>query len=123
NLLNSVLQTKDPYLINELADYLEYQRDYKNADVDSFLEILGYAMARIPEPLHHYEFAASITYCDRPMFQQLVEESGQIKYIFYMFEYVKNVDKNRLRHLIEASGDQKYIDKIGYNKEYPGYEG
>lgn len=122
NLFFSVLQTKDPYLINELADYLEYLRDYQGTDVDSFLEILGYAMARIPEPLHHYEFASSITHCDKPMFQELVEDSGQIKYIFYMYEYAKGVDKNKLRKLIEESEDKKYHDKIGYNKQYPYYQ-
>lgn len=123
NLLNSVLKTKDPYLINELADYLEYLRDYKGYEnVDDFLEILGYAMARCKEPLHHYEFAASITHSDKPMFQKLVIESEIIKYDYYMYEYVNGTDKNQLRAVISESGDQKYIDKIGYNKDYPYFD-
>ncbi len=119
NLLNSVLQTKNPYLINELADYLEYLRDYKGLDtVDDFLEILGYAMARIPEPLHHYEFAASITYCDKEMFQKRVAASKQIKYLYYLYAYVNGTNKEELRELINQSGNQKYIAKIGIHKEH-----
>ncbi len=124
NLLNSVLQSKDPYLINELADYLEYLRDYQCYDsVDEFLEILGYAMARIPEPLHHYEYAASITFSDKEMFENLVVKSALIKYIYYTYEYVPGANKNRLKEIIERSDDLKYKDKIGFNKQYPGYEG
>lgn len=123
NLLNSVLQTRDPYLINELADYLEYLRDYRGYEnVDDFLEILGYAIARCKEPLHHYEFAESIIFSDKPMFQKLVIESEIIKYDYYMFEYVKGVNKEELREVIERSSNKKYIDKIGYNKQYPYYE-
>ena len=123
NLLNSVLQSKDPYLINELADYLEYLRDYQGVDnVDDFLEILGYAMARTNEPLHHYEFAASITYCDKEMFQKRVIDSGLIKFVYYMYEYVKGTNKNMLANVIHQSGDEKYIDKIGHNKQYPKYD-
>lgn len=123
NLLNSVLQTKDPYLINELADYLEYLRDYKGYDnVDDFLEILGYAMARCKEPLHHYEFAASITFSDKKMFQKLVIDSEMIKYDFYMYEYVDGVDKNELKNVIASGNEPKYINKIGYNKQYPLFD-
>lgn len=122
NLLNSVLKSKDPYVYNEMADYLEYLRDYKGYDnVDNFLEILGMAMLRTNEPLHMYEFAASVTYCDKPMFENRVATSKQVKYWYYMYAYVHGINKELFKNLIISSDNKKYQDKIGYTKEYPYY--
>lgn len=119
NLFNSVLKSKDPYIYNEMADYLEYLRDYQGNDkVESFLEILGIAMARTDEPLHHYEYAASIIHSDKPMFEKRIKDSKQVKYYYYMYEYVQGVDKEGFKQLIINSNNQKYKDKIGYTKNY-----
>lgn len=122
NLFNSVLKSYDPYIYNEMADYLEYLRDYRKInDVDTFLEILGIAMARTNEPLHHYEYSASIMHCDKPMFEKRIKDSKQVKYYYYMYTYVNGVNKDEFKRLIISSDNKKYKDKIGYTKNYYSY--
>ena len=110
-LTNQVIETKNPYLINELADYMEYLCDYKGV---TGLDIspLQTAQFTYADPLHLYEFAASVKESNKQGFQTAVIESGMPKYMYYMYEYVPGVDKGELKEAIKRTGSTKYIEKV-----------
>lgn len=110
-LIEKVLETKNPYLINELSDYIEYLTDYKG-EIGLDIKPLQEAQLKYADPLHLYEFAASVMTSDKLAFQKSVIESNMPKYMYYVYEYVAGVNKNELKEAIEKSGNTKYIDKI-----------
>ena len=114
-LTSLVIGTKSPYLINELADYMEYLGEYKGvSNLD--LEPLHKAELEYGEPLHWYEYAASVSSAPKDKFTECVKNSGRVKYMYYMYEYVPGVDKGLLKESIKDSGNSKYISKISLEK-------
>ena len=110
-LTRLVIATKDPYLINEMADYVEYLTEYKGVEgLD--ISALQSAQFKHADPLHLYEFAASVASSNKLGFQTAVIEHGRAKYMYYMYEYVAGVDKGELREAIKITGDSKYIEKV-----------
>lgn len=114
-LISLVIGTKSPYLINELADYMEYLGEYKGVSVLD-LEPLHKAELEYGEPLHWYEYAASVSSAPKDKFTECVKSSGRVKYMYYMYEYVPGVDKGLLKEAIKDSGNSKYICKMGTEK-------
>lgn len=116
-LIPLVIDTKSPYLITELADYIEYLRDYKG--------ISGYDLTPLEdaqlrfaanEPLHLYEYAASISSSNKKRFQIAIIDNGMAKYMYYMYERVPGVDREELKQQIDFSGSEKYRNKAGLVK-------
>ncbi len=116
-LIPLVTDTKSPYLITELADYIEYLRDYKNIfDYDPTPLQRELILCATKEPLYIYEYAASISSSDKKSAQVVLIEQGDPKYMYYLYKYVPDVDKEELRKQIDFSGNEKYRNKIGLSK-------
>ena len=114
-LMTKAIQSKSPYLINEMADYIEYLRDYKSI-TEYNIEPLQQAQLKYADPLHLYEFAASIADSDKEAFQNAVIDRGIPKYMYYVYEYVSGVNKEELEKSIKETGNVKYINKIARTK-------
>lgn len=110
NLLELVIKEKNPYLMNELADYMEYLMKYRGASnlrVDELFTPFKWSVAG--NPLYQYEFAASVDSSPKESLTNMVIEEGIAKIMYYMYKYVNGVDKCLLQKSIESTGDEKYI--------------
>lgn len=111
-------QRKKSYLINELANYIEYLAEYHGQDYD--VEMLKESISLLQEaecvtaanePLHLYEFAASVDTDDKGRIINGVIQNNIPKYLHYCLEYVPNlsdVDRRSLEVALDKSQNAKY---------------
>ncbi len=111
-LIRLVINSKNLYLMNDLADYLEYLRDYLGLNYDISPIEKAYLDYAKNEPLHLYEYASSVTSSNKEEFTRRVIRKAMPKYLYYMYEYVCGVNKELLVREIEKSGSVKYISKV-----------
>lgn len=111
-LISRVINFRDLYLINELADYLEYLKEYLGLNYGLNRIEKAYLDIAKDEPLHLYEYASSIVSSDKETFTDGVINNRMAKYMYYMYEYVVGTDKNLLAKEINKIGNEKYISKI-----------
>lgn len=111
-LIRRVINSKDLYLINELADYLEYLKVYLGLHYE--LEPIEKAFLDLAkdEPLHLYEYAASIESSNKENLTYKIVNKRMPKYMYYMYEYVEGVNKSFLADEIVKTGNEKYTRKI-----------
>lgn len=111
-LIPMVINSKDIYLLNELADYLEYLKVYLGFNYDlSMIEKAHLSYAN-DEPLYLYEYAASIASSNKEIYTSKVIKKEMPKYMYYMYEYVDGTNKSVLADAIHKTGNEKYISKI-----------
>lgn len=111
-LIPRAINYKDPYLINELADYLEYLKVYLGLHYNLEPIEKAYLDLAKDEPLHLYEYSASVLSSDKDAFTYKVIQKEMAKYMYYMYEYVEGVNKPLLADAINVTGSEKYISKI-----------
>lgn len=111
-LIERVVNSKDLYLINELADYLEYLKTYLGFGYDMKKLEKTYLDLAKDEPLHLYEYASSIASSDKDKFTFKVIDKRMAKYMYYMYEYVEGVNRELLRSAIAGTKNEKYIKRI-----------
>lgn len=111
-LIKLVINSKDLYLMNELADYLEYLKTYLGLKYDMTNLEKAYLDYAYYEPLHLYEYASSIKSSNKEVFTDYVIGREMAKYMYYMYEYVTGVDKEKLIPAIKRTHNDKYINKI-----------
>lgn len=110
NLMELVINEKNPYLMNELADYMEYLILYKGASNLRVDEIVTpFKQSTIGDPLYQYEFASSIESSPKDELTTMVIEEGIAKIMYYMYKYVHGVNEERLVRAINNTGNEKYI--------------
>jgi len=115
-----VQKRKKAYQINELANYLAYLGEYHAEEyspefLKTSIELLQNAelVAGDQEPLHLYEFAASVETRDKSSIIRRVIDLEDDKYVHYCLEYVPNVPENlktqmekSLEHNLKGKGNQ-----------------
>jgi len=122
-LKRRVICTKNPHLITELANYIEYLNEYKNQSYD--INDLLLAQEQIGDPMQSYEFLSSVNVENKNGLIQAVINSKKVKFMYYIYEYVPGLteeEKSLLKSCIESSSNKKYKDAIKENaqldKEY-----
>lgn len=109
---------KKAFAINELANHLEYLIQYhpEENNIETLrrtIEILQSTEAEVAtdEPLHLYEFAASVKIKDKtPIITQVIQ-NGSAKFIHYCLEYVPDLseeNKRKLERALESKHHNKY---------------
>lgn len=95
-LKEKVIESENPYLITEAANYLEYLKKYKGIEIP--LNDLTDKQIQIGDPMNLYEYLASNPSVDNKMpFIKGVVKSGRKKFIKYVSEYVPGLtDEERL---------------------------
>ena len=116
-LKSEVKATKNAHLITELANYLEYLGEYKDQSYDG--DDLAVAQAETEDPMQAYEFLASVNSINienKTKLIQTVINSGKVKFMYYVYEYVLGLteeEKNYLKENIkEADKNGKYREMI-----------
>ena len=119
---------KKAYQINELANYIEYLAEYHGKDYDAeflhtSINLLQDAelVAGDDEPLHLYEFAASVETDDKSSVINRVIDIGDKKYIHYCLEYVPNVPQNLVEKMEKVLKQEEAVKPEMSAK--PKYEG
>ena len=74
--------------------------------------VTPYKWAVIVNPLYQYEFAASVDTIEKASFTTMVIEEGIAKIMYYMYEYVRGVDKPLIKSAINQTGNEKYIKLV-----------
>lgn len=101
-LKNEVISTKNPHLITELANYIEYLNEYKNQSYS--IDGLTTAQEELQDPMQAYEYLASVDVKDKGNLIQVVINSGKVKFMYYIHEYVSGLikdEKDLLKKKIE----------------------
>jgi len=101
----NVISSKNPYLINEFAEYYGHDEDIN-------FDALQNAMINTGDILHIYEFACSVPGADKEKIVDIIIQRKMVKYMYYCYEYLEGADKEKLKEAIKESGNQKYIDKM-----------
>ena len=109
-LMAMVLETKNPHLITELANYIEYLNEYKGQNIN--INPLVVAEEEIKDPMQAYEFLASVNVQDKDELIQTVIDSGKVKFMYYVYEYVLDLTEEQKKLLKES------IDKMDINGKY-----
>lgn len=113
NLKNRVVATRNPHLITELANYIEYLNEYKGQayDIDDLTE----AQEEIQDPMQSYEYLASVNVEDKSRLIQSVIDSNRVKFMCYVYEYVPGLtdeEKNQLKEEIEKRDSEGKYKQI-----------
>ena len=113
-LKQEIIDTNNPHLITELANYIEYLNQYKGKAYD--IQELTVAQEEIQDPMQAYEYLASVNLEDKSGLIQSVINSGKVKFMYYVYEYVPELtDKERElleQNIIEKDSNGKYKEMI-----------
>lgn len=109
---------KKAYAINELANYLQYTIKYHPQGltirvIEQAIELLAEAEAEVgkEEPLHLYEFAASVDIKNKTPLIEKVIKNGSAKFMHYCLEYVQGLSEEterKLKRALEYKHHNKY---------------
>lgn len=115
---NQEQKRKKAYLINELANYMEYLMEYHTEKYDEEalgedINFLGKKEAEIidDEPLHAYEFIASVETEEKGAIVDKIVRKNQPKFLHYCLEYVPNLSEEteeKLKKALEKSKHPRY---------------
>ena len=113
-LKQEIISTNNPHLITELANYIEYLNQYKGKTYD--IQDLTAAQEEIQDPMQAYEYLASVSLEDKSGLIQSVIDSGKVKFMYYIYEYVPGLtDEERElleQSIIEKDSKGKYREMI-----------
>lgn len=96
-LKNKVVSTKNPHLITELANYIEYLNEYKGKAYD--IEDLVIAQEETKDPMQAYEFLASVNMKNKSGLIQSVINSNRVKFMYYVYAYVPGLTEQEKEEL------------------------
>lgn len=109
---------KKAYIVNELANYLQYlgkyhSEDYNSEILEGAINLLQEVEAEVgaDEPLHLYEFASSTDTKDKSPVINRVIENGSAKFMHYCLEYVSGLPEDtekKLKRALELKHHTKY---------------
>lgn len=110
NLMELAIKERNPYILNELADYMEYLEKYRGKSGLHIEDLFDpFKIASSGDPLHQYEFASSISSSPKDSLTDMVIEEGIAKIMYYMYRYVSGVNEEKIVKAINNTGNEKYI--------------
>lgn len=104
-LKTKVKGKRNPHLITELANYIEYLNEFKDGSFD--ISDLTQEQKKLQDPMQCYEYLASVNVKDKRNLINAVINSGRVKFMKYVYEYVPDLtddEKKRLQGRISAIG-------------------
>ena len=90
SLKDRIIESKNPYLICELANYIEYLRTITTEDRKTIIEELAKAELATGDAMGIYEFLSSVQAIPKDLFYNMVQRIIEIddeKYIRYTLEF------------------------------------
>ncbi len=118
-LKRQIRGTKNPHLITELANYIEYLNEYKNGEYS--IDDLTKLQAEIGDPMQSYEYLASVNVKDKRGLIKAVIDSRRVKFMYYVHEYVSDLteeEKELLKkHISLQDPKSKYVKEIKSERE------
>lgn len=119
SMTRAVINSENPYFINELADYFEYfikyvlkKEDYQSIDYyEKLILSLNEAIKIYGYMLDKYEYSWSIERCNKKEMQQDVIEAEDAKFMYY-FRDIPGANIEELDEAIKRSDNTKYINLI-----------
>lgn len=121
-LKTKVMDTKNPHLITELANYIEYLNEYKEKSYN--IEDLTAAQEELEDPMQAYEYLASVSVKDKTGLIQTVINSGRVKFMYYVYAYVPGLteeEKDKLKEGIKENDiSGKYKEMIEDETNFEG---
>ena len=111
-LKEEIIKTKNPHLITELANYIEYLNEYKEKEYS--VDDLTKVQEQIGDPMQAYEYLASVNVEDKSGLINSVISSGRVKFMYYVYEYVPELSDEE-KAIIKGS-----IIKKDTNGKYKG---
>ena len=87
-------------MITELANYIEYLNEYKNEGYR--IEDLTEVQETIGDPMQSYEYLASVNVENKDGLINSVIDSGRVKFMYYVYEYVPGLNDEE-RSIIKES--------------------
>ena len=99
-LKEEIIKSKNPHLITELANYIEYLNEYKNEGYR--IEDLTEVQETIGDPMQSYEYLASVNVENKDGLINSVIDSGRVKFMYYVYEYVPGLNDEE-RSIIKES--------------------
>lgn len=113
-LKQEIIDTNNPHLITELANYIEYLNQYKGKSYD--INDLTAVQEEIGDPMQAYEYLASVSLEDKSGLIQTVINSGRAKFMYYVYEYVPGLTEEERQlleqNIIEKDSNGKYKEMI-----------
>lgn len=111
---------RNPHLITELANYIEYLNEYKdgNYSINDLISL----QSKLQDPMQSYEFLASVNLNEeeRSGLIKAVIDSKKAKFIYYVLEYVPELtdkEKDKLKDAVLLQDAQGKYGKIIKDKE------
>ena len=118
-LKKQIKSTKNPHLITELANYIEYLNEYKEGNFD--ISDLTQMQEELGDPMQCYEFLASVKVEEKTQLIKSVINSGRTKFMYYILEYVPELaqeEKNLLEgNIVSTDPNGKYAKRIVDSKK------
>ena len=118
-LKQHIKETENPHLITELANYIEYLNECRDASYDIY--DLTRAQEELKDPMQSYEYLASVNVEDKRGLIKAVIDSGRVKFMYYVHEYVPDLteeEKNRIKATILSIDPKgKYGQALGDDDE------
>ncbi len=114
-LKEQVKATKNPHLITELANYLEYLQEYQEQDCN--ISDLTALQAELGDPMQCYEYLASVKVEAKQELLKAVVNKGNAKFAYYVHEYVPGLTEEEKEYLKQSIRknvfDKKYKTLLG----------
>ena len=99
-LKKKVIKSRNPNLITELANYIEYLNEYKGKSYD--ISDLVTVQEQLKDPMQAYEFLASVNVECKSTLIQVVIDSGIPKFMYYVYEYVPGLTESEKKQIKES---------------------
>ena len=107
-LMKKVIETKSPYLICELANYIEHLRDIKIEEKYKIIEELAKAELSTYDAMGIYEFLSSVQAIPKDLFYNMVQKIIEIddeKYIRYTLKFTPYKERVQADNERDILGD------------------
>ena len=99
-ILRYAIESKNPYIINEVAENIIAGKGDANLLLDKIIET--------GDILHIYEFGASVPDAEISKIEKAAIDSGMPKYMYYVGAYVPNANTERMYEAIKKTKNDKY---------------
>ena len=118
-LKQKIIKTKNPHLITELANYIEYLNEYKGEKID--ISDLTLIQEEIGDPMQVYEYLASVDLKERTGLINSAVRAEKPKFLYYIHEYVPNLSKEEMnlieKNIIKKNPNGKYAKLINNSEK------